>query len=79
MKSDLAVDVGSLVDAIERGLASLTVPWAAKDVGLRDLLLAHTGLFQFQMDEVKAELRQRGILGRIERKEVCVFPSAISE
>lgn len=78
MKGDLAVGVASLLDTIQRQLASLTVPWAEKDTGLRDLLLAHTGLFQFQMDEVKAELRQRGILKRVERKEVCVFPSAIS-
>jgi three-Cys-motif partner protein len=77
MKSDLAVDIVSLLDTIQRRLASLTVPWAEKDTGLRDLLLAHTGLFQFQMDEVKAELRQRGLLKRIERREVCVFPAAI--
>jgi three-Cys-motif partner protein len=78
MSRDLAVDVRALVDAIQRQLASLTVLWAEKDTGLRDLLLAHTGLFQFQMDEVKTELRQRGILRRIERKEACIFPGAIS-
>jgi three-Cys-motif partner protein len=78
MRRDLAVDIPSLVDVIQRQLASLTVFWAEKNTGLRDLLLAHTGLFQFQMDEMKAELRQRGILRRIERKEVCTFPDSIS-
>ena len=60
MRSDLAVNVGSLVDAIQRQLASLTVRWAEKGTGLRDLLLANTGLFQFQMDEMKAESDSAG-------------------
>jgi three-Cys-motif partner protein len=74
MRRDLAVAVPSVVDALQRQLAGLTVSWAEKGTGLRDLLLVHTGLFQFQSDEVKAELRRRGILTRIDRKEACVFP-----
>lgn len=72
--ADLAVDTGVMLDRLSRELAGMTMSWADEQQGLRFLLLAHSPLFHFQADEVKSELKSRGILRRVERKEVCVFP-----
>lgn len=71
---DLSIDLEKLVESLRHQLAGERVPWAADRTGLRDLLLGHTPLFQFQMPELKSMLKSKGILRRIDRKEICDFP-----
>jgi three-Cys-motif partner protein len=78
IKNDLAVDIPSLVETLGRVLAGERRSWAEDRTGVRDLILRNTPLFQFQANELKAALRTAGMLQRLGRKEVCVFPSEAS-
>jgi three-Cys-motif partner protein len=74
IRSDLSIDASRLVDALQQQFAGSSIPWAGEQHGLKALLLGHTPLFHFQAAEVKTELKSRGILKRVDRKEQCVFP-----
>lgn len=74
--TDLSVDLEVLIEGLKRDLAGVTIPWAEARSGLRDLLLAHTPLFNFQLDDLKKALKDAGVLQRHARKEVCVLPPA---
>jgi three-Cys-motif partner protein len=74
MAEDLSVDLDALVQRLRRELAGLEIPWADESLGLKALLLGHTPLFHFQVDELKRTLWEAGLLSRVNRKEVCRFP-----
>ena len=78
VRADLRVDTDAILRRLTRALAGDTLPWAEDRCGVRDLVLANTELFGFQMAELKAALKRAGILQRINRKEVCVFPMVAS-
>jgi three-Cys-motif partner protein len=73
MKRDLSVNVPSLLAYLRRVLAGTEIPWAEERTGLKDLLLARTPLFDFQLAELKKALKDARILVR-SPKETCVFP-----
>jgi three-Cys-motif partner protein len=78
MKADLSVDVPSFTNNLARMLAGHTARWA-EDGGLRWQLLAYTPLFPFQAEELKTALRGAGILQRVDRRDVCVFPALLDD
>lgn len=73
---DLSIDLAALVDALKQNLAGVQHPWSGRGAvsGIRQLLLQHTAIFPVQLEELKSMLKGAGILQRIDRKEVCVFP-----
>lgn len=74
IRADLSIDVDRMVQSLQQTFAGLSIPWAAKRNGLQVLLLKGTLLFHFQVPELKAALKRAGILKKIDRKDVCVFP-----
>ena len=74
--TDLSIDVATLVAALRQALAGRQRPWADQGaiVGIKTLVLQHTAMFPLQYAELKTSLKDAGILRRIDRKEICVFP-----
>lgn len=73
---DLSVDVAALRVALARALAGRQLHWADQSgvPGVKTLVLQHSALFQLQVPELKSSLKDHGILVRVDKKEMCVFP-----
>lgn len=78
MICSLSVDIGEVVAALRQGLAGRQFFWSDQPrsgaAGLNTLVLQHSAMFPLQSQELKAALAHEGILQRIDRKQVCVFP-----
>jgi hypothetical protein len=78
MIRSLSLDIGKVAAALRQALAGRQFFWAdqpkSEEAGLNTLVLRHTAMFPFQSQELKVALASEGILQRVDRKQVCVFP-----
>lgn len=73
---DLSIGLTELVAALQQALVGARHPWADQGgiPGIKRLLLEHTAIFPLQLNDLKSMLKDAGILQRLDRKEICVFP-----
>lgn len=76
IREDLAQPVENIAAQLRTAFAEQVVSWTG-DVGptVRGYVLERTGMFDFQLDELKDTLSNEGILRRISRKLMCDFRS----
>ena len=77
MLADLSVDLAEVISALQEVFPGRRFFWADQksgEVGLNTLVLQHSAMFPFQSKALKAELARKGILKKIDRREVCEFP-----
>jgi three-Cys-motif partner protein len=75
IRRDLTVPMSQVWQLLLSRFGGQTVRWSDPIGGsVRGLLLEETVAFNFQCPEIKEELRQRGLLRRMNRLEMCVFP-----
>lgn len=78
MVASLCVDIGDVVAALKRALPGRQFYWADQktgEAGLNTLVLRHTAMFPFQSQELRTALASEGVLQKVDRKLVCVFPA----
>lgn len=77
IRQDLSVSLPQVWQVLLSRFGGQTVRWSESErVSVRPFLLEETSVFHFQCSEIKEELRRRGCLRRVERREICVFPPA---
>jgi len=75
IRQDLSIPMSQVWQILLSRFGGQTVRWSDPIGGsVRGLLLEETLVFNFQCAEIKQELRQRGVLTRMNRLEMCVFP-----
>lgn len=75
IRQDLSIPMSQVWQILLSRFGGQTVRWSDAIGGsVRGLLLEETLVFNFQCAEIKQELRQRGVLTRMNKLEMCVFP-----